>query len=73
MMVAVDKRKRSTSKMSEVILEEVNIKELIVLEDDSIVNKSAKPNFKVSGQKYGKLENLLQLQLKSWIKCDYCT
>lgn len=58
-MVAVDTAKRdAVKKMSDVILEEVNIKELVVLEDDSeIVNKSAKPNFKSIGPKYGKKVN----------------
>jgi isoleucyl-tRNA synthetase len=56
-MVAVDSDKReAVQNMKEVILEEVNIKELLVLEDDSgIVNKSAKANFKKLGPKYGKL------------------
>ncbi len=66
MMVAVDKsRREALQKMSEVILEEVNIKELIVLEDDSaIVNKSAKPNFKIVGPKYGKLVKALTIAIK---------
>jgi isoleucyl-tRNA synthetase len=66
MMIAVDKNRREAlQKMSEVILEEVNIKELIVLEDDSaIVNKSAKPNFKVVGPKYGKLVKALTNAIK---------
>ncbi|MCW8848681.1 MAG: isoleucine--tRNA ligase [Melioribacteraceae bacterium] len=56
-MIAVDPSKREgVSKMKDVILEEVNIKELEVLKDDSgIVNKSAKANFKSLGPKYGKL------------------
>jgi len=56
-MVAVDAEKReAVQNMKDVILEEVNIKELVVLEDDSgIVNKSAKANFKKLGPKYGKL------------------
>ncbi len=66
MMIAVDKNRREAlQKMSEVILEEVNIKELIVLEDDSsIVNKTAKPNFKVVGPKYGKLVKSLTNAIK---------
>ena len=66
MMVAVDKSKREAlQKMEDVILEEVNIKELIVLEDDSsIVNKSAKANFKVIGKKYGKLVKSLANAIK---------
>ena len=56
MMVVVDKAKREDlEKIKAVILEEVNIKELIILEDDSeIVNKSAKANFKSIGPKFGK-------------------
>ena len=66
MMVAVDKSKREAlQKMEDVILEEVNIKELIVLEDDSsIVNKSAKANFKVIGKKYGRLVKSLANAIK---------
>lgn len=56
-MIASDNFSSSSlSAMKEVILEEVNIKELEVLEDDNgIVNKSAKANFKVIGPKYGKM------------------
>ncbi len=55
-MVVVDKTKQEAlSQMKEVILDEVNIKELIILKDDSeIVNKSAKANFKSIGPKFGK-------------------
>jgi isoleucyl-tRNA synthetase len=55
-MVALDKSKHDAlSKMKDVILEEVNIKELLILTDDSeIVNKSAKANFKSIGPKFGK-------------------
>ncbi len=58
-MVVVESGKReSLRKMKDVILDEVNIKELVVLDDDSeIVNKSAKPNFKSIGPKYGKMVN----------------
>jgi isoleucyl-tRNA synthetase len=44
--------------MKDVILDELNIKELVILQDDSdIVNKSAKPNFKILGPKFGKKIN----------------
>lgn len=56
MMVVVEKEKRDAlGKMKDVILDEVNIKELVILDDDSeIVNKTAKANFKSIGPKFGK-------------------
>lgn len=56
MMVVVEKDRRDAlGKMKDVILDEVNIKELVVLDDDSeIVNKTAKANFKSIGPKFGK-------------------
>jgi len=55
LIIVVDKNmKNALSKMKDVILEEVNIKELEILEDDStLVHKSAKANFKTIGPKYG--------------------
>jgi isoleucyl-tRNA synthetase len=71
-MVAVDKSKReAVQKMQEVILEEVNIKNLVVLEDDSeIVNKSAKPNFKSIGPKYGKNVNPVANAIRNFGKSE---
>ncbi len=64
-MIAVDPSKReAVAKMADVILEEVNIKELEVLKDDSaIVNKSAKANFKSLGPKYGKMMKQLAAKI----------
>lgn len=69
-MIAAGKdHKEAVQKMSDVILEEVNIKELEVLEDDAgIVNKSAKPNFKTLGPKYGKLMKSLGNVIKEMSK-----
>ncbi len=55
LIVVVDNNKKDAlSKMKDVILEEVNIKELEILEDDStLVTKSAKANFKTIGPKFG--------------------
>ncbi len=60
-MIAVDPSKReAVNKMKDVILEEVNIKQLEVLNDDSsIVSKTAKANFKTLGPKYGKMMKIL--------------
>jgi len=65
-MVAVSKERRAAvENMTDVILEEVNIKELNVLEDDSsIVSKSAKPNFKSIGPKYGKIVKALADEIR---------
>jgi isoleucyl-tRNA synthetase len=69
-MVVVDKSKRDAlSYMKEVILDEVNIKELIVLDDDSeIVNKSAKANFKSIGPKFGKKVKTVAESIKLFTK-----
>jgi isoleucyl-tRNA synthetase len=69
-MVALDKSKHEAlSKMKDVILEEVNIKELLILTDDSeIVNKSAKANFKSIGPKFGKKVKAVAELIKNFTK-----
>ena len=69
-MIAIDPAKReAVESMKDVILDEVNIKELIVLKDDSsIVNKSAKANFKTLGPKYGKMMKQLAQRIKELTK-----
>jgi isoleucyl-tRNA synthetase len=69
-MIAVDKDKRDAVEyMKNVILEEVNIKELVILEDDSsIVNKSAKANFKKIGPKFGKLVKKIAAEITKFTK-----
>jgi isoleucyl-tRNA synthetase len=71
-MVVVDKEKiEALNKMKDVILEEVNIKELVVLDDDSeIVNKSAKANFKSIGPKFGKNVNAVANAIKHLGKAE---
>lgn len=62
-------QREAVEQMKEVILEEVNIKELQVLEDDSgIVNKSAKANFKSLGPNYGKLMKSLAAEIAKFGK-----
>jgi isoleucyl-tRNA synthetase len=67
MMVFVeDSKRKALWNMKDVILEEVNIKNLIVLDDDSgIVSKSAKGNFRSIGPKFGKKVNLVANAIKS--------
>ncbi len=69
-MVAVgEDQKNDVLDMQDVILEEVNIKNLEILDDDSgIVNKSAKANFKVLGPKYGKIMKALAAVIKDFTK-----
>ncbi|MBV6511140.1 MAG: Isoleucine--tRNA ligase [Ignavibacteriaceae bacterium] len=66
LMVAVDPSKADALRtMEEVVLEELNIKELQILSDDSgIVSKSAKPNFKAIGPKFGKQVNQVAGMIK---------
>lgn len=68
LMVVVDKSKNDALlKMKEVILDEVNIKELIILNDDSeIVSKSAKANFKKIGPRFGKKVNTVVNLIKQF-------
>jgi isoleucyl-tRNA synthetase len=55
MVVAGSSNSDTLRSMKDVILDEVNIKELVVLEDDSeVVSKTAKANFKAIGPKFGK-------------------
>ena len=69
-MVVVDKTKRDALKyIKSVILDEVNVKELVVLDDDSeIVSKSAKANFKSIGPKFGKRVKAVGEAIKSFGK-----
>ncbi|MCS7052702.1 MAG: isoleucine--tRNA ligase [Ignavibacterium sp.] len=70
MMVVVEKENRDAlDKMKDVILDEVNIKELVILDDDSeIVNKTCKANFKSIGPKFGKKVKLVAEEIKNFNK-----
>ncbi|MFO7525882.1 MAG: isoleucine--tRNA ligase [Ignavibacteriaceae bacterium] len=69
-MVVLDKnRHEALLKMKDVVLDEVNIKELIVLSDDAeFVNKSAKANFKAIGPKFGKKAKAVAEIIKNFDK-----
>lgn len=69
MIVVLSSKQNALEEMKEVILEEVNIKEMEILKDDSeIVNKSAKPNFKAIGPKFGKLVNQVANAIRQFSK-----
>lgn len=71
-MVVVDKSVQdSLDQMKDVVLDEVNIKTMEILKDDSgIVNKSAKPNFKAIGPKFGKKVNTVANLIRSFGKVE---
>jgi len=53
--IADAKERRELEKVREIILDEVNVKAVEYVNDESgIVNKKAKPNFKTLGKKFGK-------------------
>ncbi len=72
LIVVLDKNmKDALLKMKDVILEEVNIKELEILEDDStLVHKSAKANFKTIGPKFGKNVKAVAERIKNFNSAD---
>jgi len=65
-MVVVENRKRNAlTQMKDVILDEINVKDMILLESDqAIVNKSAKANFKSLGPKFGKNVQMIAKKIK---------
>lgn len=67
-MVLVEKEMQDVlPEIADIILEEINIKELEILTDDSgVVKKSAKANFKALGPKYGPLMKQLANAVKDF-------
>ncbi len=72
LIVVVDKNmKDALLKMKDVILEEVNIKELEILDDDStLVHKSVKANFKTVGPKFGNKVKFVAEQIKNFTSAE---
>jgi len=65
MVVVENKNREALTQMKDVILDEVNVKDMVLLENDqSIVNKSAKANFKSLGPKFGKKVQLIANEIK---------
>lgn len=58
--------RRNIDKVKEIILDEINIKSIDYVEDDSgIVSKSTKPNFKALGPRFGKKMNVAAEAIKN--------
>lgn len=72
LIVVIEKNKKDALlKMKDVILEEVNIKELEILDDDStLVHKSAKANFKTIGPKFGKNVKAVAEKIKNFTSTE---
>lgn len=61
---AGSKLRTRISEVAQLILDEVNVKELEFVEDNSLLKKRVQPNFRVLGKKYGKLMKLIATELK---------
>ena len=69
-----DQTKAHIEQISDLIINEVNVKEVDLISDDSgILVKSVKPNFKSLGQKYKKDMKAVQQVIKSFEKEDIST
>ncbi|MBI1807369.1 MAG: class I tRNA ligase family protein [Ignavibacteria bacterium] len=62
-----DRDRAAIAQMEDVILDEINVKKIEFVSDDSgIVHKSIKPNFKVLGPKYGKSVQAVAAAIRSF-------
>jgi len=64
--VSGEKEKNLISQVQDVILEEINVKSIeYVTEDSGIVKRKAKPNFKTLGPKFGKTVQVVATKIRS--------
>lgn len=69
-----EKIKNRLLKVKDIILEEINVKELKIIEGDSdVIVKKAKPNFKSIGPKYGKDVKKVQLIINGFTNKEIST
>ena len=65
--ISNDRDRASIQQMEDVILEEINVKQIEYVSDDSaIVRKKAKPNFRSLGQKFGKSVQPVAARIKEF-------
>ncbi len=59
-------QRRDLQSVADIIKEEINIKDIEYVDDktSNIVSRTAKANFKTLGKKYGKLTNILAVEIK---------
>lgn len=65
-----DKLRKGIEEVAQLILDEVNVKELEFVEDDNLLKKRVQPNFRVLGKKYGKLMKELAAAVKEMSQED---
>ncbi|MFH0991020.1 MAG: isoleucine--tRNA ligase [bacterium] len=69
--VAGESDREEIEKMEEVILEEINVKQIEYVTDESgIVKKKAKPNFRTLGQRYGKAVQPVAARIRDFTSAE---
>ncbi|HTX19586.1 MAG TPA: isoleucine--tRNA ligase [Bacteroidota bacterium] len=69
--ISDEAQKASIGRMEDVILDEINVKSIEYVHDESdIVKKKAKPNFRSLGQKYGKQVQVVAAKVREMSSAD---
>lgn len=72
--VSNDRQRRDIEDLKEMILEEINVKQIEYVGDDSdIVRKKAKPNFKTLGPKFGKQVQAVAARIRECTAAEITT
>lgn len=72
--ISNEAQKQSILKMEDVILDEINVKAIEFVHDESeLVIKKAKPNFRTLGQKYGKQVQVVAAKVREMSSADITT
>ncbi|HLF19596.1 MAG TPA: DUF5915 domain-containing protein, partial [Bacteroidota bacterium] len=65
------KEKEEVQQMQDMILEEINVKDIeYVTEESGVFKKKAKPNFKTLGPKYGKAVQLIAARIRELVSAE---
>lgn len=69
--VSSEEERTAVKRMEYVILDEINVKQIEFVSDDSeVVHKNAKPNFKSIGPKFGKLVQKVAERIRSFMPAE---